>query len=73
MTAKTIYGKLSALRPQGREVPKPKTGKRAAPVSVLLTEAGIHLLLGAVLAGAVLFGESAPFGVAFAAAAGSGL
>lgn len=77
MTAKTIYSKLNALRPQGKEAPKPKAAvrqeKKAVPVSVLLTEAGIHLLLGAVLAGAVLFGESAPFGVAFAAAAGSGL
>lgn len=77
MTAKTIYGKLSALRPQGKEAPKPKAAvrqeRKAAPVSVVLTEAGIHLLLGAVLAGAVPFGNSAPFGVAFAAAAGSGL
>ena len=67
MTAKTIYGKLSALRPQGKEAPRSKIParqeKKGAPMSVLLTESGIHLLLGAVLAGAVLFGESAPFGV----------
>lgn len=77
MTAKTIYSKLNALRPQGKEAPKPKAAarqeKRAVCIPAMLTEAGIHLLLGAVLAGAVLFGDSAPLGVAFVGAAGSGL
>src|SRR5699024_9297317 len=38
-----------------------------------LAEAGVGFLLGAVLAGAELFGLYAPFGVAAVAAAGSGL
>ncbi len=70
MTAKTIYTKLSGLRPQSR----PAEGARspASPMAAL-AEMGIHLLLGAVLAGAVVFGKRAPLGVAFTAAAGSGL
>ena len=70
MTAKTIYTKLSKLRRQ----PKPAAKGKAAP-SALVTgaEGGIHLLLAAVLAGAVMFGERAPFGASFVAAAGSGL
>ncbi len=70
MTAKSIYSKLSGLRPQA------KPAQRARPVAsvlALLAEAGIHLLLGAVLAGAVLFEGCAPFGTAFVGAAGSGL
>ena len=38
-----------------------------------LAEAGVGFLLGAVLAGAELFGLYAPFGVAAVAAAGSGV
>lgn len=38
-----------------------------------LAEAGVGFLLGAVLAGAEIFGLYAPFGVAAVAAAGSGL
>lgn len=70
MTAKTIYTKLCDLRAQPRAAQPVRV-----PVSplVLLTEAGIHLLLAAVLAGAVVFGQRAPLGVAFVAAAGSGL
>ena len=48
MTAKSIYSKLNGLRPQA------KPAQRARPVAsvlALLAEAGIHLLLGAVLAG----------------------
>ena len=37
------------------------------------TECGVGFLLGAVLAGAEIFGRYAPFGVAAVAAAGSGL
>ena len=70
MTAKTIYTKLSSLR----EAPKPAgRAKPSASVLVLGAEVGIHLLLAAVLAGAVIFGPCAPFGVAFVGAAGSGL
>ena len=70
MTAKSIYSKLNGLRPQA------KPAQRARPVAsvlALLAEAGIHLLLGAVLAGAVLFESCAPLGTAFVGAAGSGL
>ena len=70
MTAKTIYTKLSALRAQSKPAQREK---RAASAPVVLAEAGIHLLLGAVLAGAVIFGGRAPFGAAFVGAAGSGL
>ncbi|NBI09563.1 stage II sporulation protein E, partial [Colidextribacter sp. OB.20] len=76
MTAKTIYSKLNALRPQEKEARPAKAAPRpreAASVLAALAETGIHLLLGAVLAGAVILEGSAPFGVAFAAAAGSGL
>ena len=45
MTAKTIYTKLSGLRARTEPLPKPP----ASPL-VLWAEAGIHLLLGAVLA-----------------------
>ncbi|MBQ8851621.1 MAG: stage II sporulation protein E, partial [Oscillibacter sp.] len=39
----------------------------------LAAEVGIHLLLGAVLAGGVVFDGCAPFGIAMVAAAGTGL
>ena len=50
-------------------------GQLRLPVSVvnLGIEAGIHLLLAAVLAGAVIFQGSAPFALAFVAAAGPGI
>ncbi len=70
MTAKTIYTKLSGLRAQSR--PTEAVRVSVSPL-VVLAEVGIHLLLAAVLAGAVVFGERAPMGVAFVAAAGSGL
>lgn len=70
MTAKTIYTKLCDLRGQPRAA---QPARVSAPPLVTLAEAGIHLLLAAVLAGAVVFGARAPLGVAFVAAAGSGL
>ena len=69
MTAKTIYSKLSALRARPKAEERPRAKARAGT----LAEAGIHLLLGAVLAGAVMLEGSAPFGAAFVGAAGSGL
>ena len=69
MTAKTIYSKLSALRTRPKAEERPRAKARAGT----LAEAGIHLLLGAVLAGAVMLEGSAPFGAAFVGAAGSGL
>lgn len=70
MTAKTIYTKLSGLRTQS----KPAQAARShVPPLTTLAEMGIHLLLAAVLAGAVVFGDRAPLGVAFVGGAGSGL
>ena len=71
MTAKTIYTKLSDLRAQSKRLEPVRTP--AASPFTLLAEVGIHLLLAAVLAGAVVFGERAPLGVALVGAAGSGL
>lgn len=71
MTAKTIYTKLCALRTKPR--PAERVCTPAASPLVLLAEVGIHLLLAAVLAGTVVFQGRAPLGVAFVAAAGSGL
>lgn len=45
----------------------------SAPAVRLLSEVGIHFMLGAVLAGAVVFDSFAPFGVAMVAASGTGL
>ncbi|WP_251317312.1 SpoIIE family protein phosphatase [Flintibacter muris] len=70
MTARTIYSKLSGLRGQSKSAEPMRT--QVSPLAVL-AEAGIHLLLAAVLGGAVVFGNRAPLGVAFVAAAGSGL
>jgi len=72
MTAKTIYTKLTRRK---RRSPPAERTKAAASASALVmgTEAGIHLLLAAVLAGAALLEGCAPFGAAFVAAAGSGL
>ena len=50
MTAKTIYTKLSKFRQQPEPAVKPK---KASSALVLASETGIHLLLGAVLAGAI--------------------
>lgn len=71
MTAKTIYTKLCALRSRPRPAERGRT--TASSPLVLLAEVGIHLLLAAVLAGTVVFQGRAPLGVAFVAAAGSGL
>ena len=63
MTAKeTIRAKLFKLRLRARQ-----TGQVRLPASAvaLWTQAGIHFLLAAVLSGAVLLGDCAPFGVAF--------
>lgn len=71
MTArKIIRAKLNQLRRQSH-----KTGqiKVSASVLVLWIRAGIHLLLAAVLSGATIFQNSAPFGVAMVGASGSGL
>ena len=68
MTAKTIYSKLNKLRHPSKQKEKPP-----ASTLVLAAEAGIHLLLAAVLAGAAIFEDSAPFGAAFVGASGSGL
>ncbi len=71
MTAKeTIRAKLFKLRLRARQ-----TGQVRLPASAvaLWTQAGIHFLLAAVLSGAVLLGDCAPFGVAFVGAARSGL
>lgn len=45
----------------------------SAPVVQLWARVGIHFLLGAVLAGAVILDGAAPFGVSLVAAAGDGL
>ena len=71
MTArKIIRAKLNQLRRQSH-----KTGqiKVSASALVLWIRAGIHLLLAAVLSGATIFQNSAPFGVAMVGASGSGL
>jgi stage II sporulation protein E len=70
MTAKTIYTKLSKFRQQPEPAVKPK---KASSALVLASETGIHLLLAAVLAGAMIFEDCAPFGAAFVGASGSGL
>ena len=68
MTGKTIYSRITRLRQKPRPAPEEKHSRL-----VLAAEAGIHLLLAAVLAGAVLFEDAAPFGAAFVGASGSGL
>ena len=70
MTAREFKTKLTRLRQQSRQ-----TGQVQLSASALTlgAEAGIHLLLAAVLSGATVFGASAPFGVALVGAAGSGL
>ncbi len=73
MTAKTIYSRISALRDRPRAAEPARVYRLTPSPLAVLSEAGIHFLLAAVLAGAVVFGERAPLGVAFVAAAGSGL
>lgn len=71
MTARqTIRAQLNKLRQQSQQ-----TGQVHLSASALAlgAETGIHLLLAAVLSGAVIFENSAPFGVAMVGAAGSGL
>ena len=65
-----LYRKFVRWRGAARQA-----GERglSAPAVQLGAELGIHLLLGAVLAGAVVFEDYAPFGVAMAAASGTGL
>ena len=70
MTAREFKTKLTRLRQQSRQTGQVQL---SAPALTLGAEAGIHLLLAAVLSGATVFGASAPFGVALVGAAGSGL
>ena len=62
--------KLIWLRRQSKQT---ATVQLSVSVVTLLAEAAIHFFLAAVLAGAVVLGSCAPFGVALVAAAGSGL
>ena len=71
MTAReNLKSKLKCIHQQSRETgPLP-----LAPSAVTLgAEAAIHFLLAAVLSGALLLEDCAPFGVALVGAAGSGL
>lgn len=71
MTARqTIRSTLNKLRQQSRQTGQVKL---SAAALALGAEAGIYLLLAAVLAGAVIFDSSAPFAVAMVGGAGSGL
>ena len=71
MTARnTIHATLDKLRQQSRRTGQVRLPARALELAL---RAGIHLLLAAVLAGAVVFGDRAPFGLALVAASGPGL
>ncbi len=71
MTARqTIRSKLNQVRQQSKGTGQMRISASALTLGV---EAAIHLLLAAVLAGAVIFDRSAPFGVALVGASGSGL
>ncbi len=71
MTARnTIHAKLDQLRRQSRQTGQVRLPARALALGI---RAGIHLLLAAVLAGAVIFQDSAPFGLALVAASGPGI
>ena len=71
MTAKeTIKTKLDRLRRQSRETGQVQLSASAVTLGA---EAAIHFLLAAVLSGVSLPDGGAPFGVALAAAAGSGV
>ena len=73
MTARTIYTKLNGLKQQSGTAAKEKSSAEKGSALLLAAEAGIHLLLAAVLSGAAIWEGSAPFGVAFVGASGSGL
>ena len=66
----TIRSKLDKLR--GRSARGEKVSLEASTL-LRFADGGIHFLLSAVLAGAVILGEYAPFGVALVGAAGSGV
>ena len=71
MTAReTLKTKLDRLRQQSRQTGQVRLSTSAV---TMWAEAAIHFLLAGVLAGAVVLGECAPFGVALVGAAGSGL
>ena len=71
MTArKIIRAKLNQLRQQSQRTGQVKISATALAFG---TQAGICLLLAAVLSGACIFQDRAPFGVAMVGAAGSGL
>ena len=71
MAAKeTVRSKLEKLR--GRSARGEKVSLDASAL-LRFADGGIHFLLAAVLAGAVMFEEYAPFGVALVGAAGSGV
>lgn len=66
----TVRAKLDRLR--GRSSRGEKVSVDASAL-LRFADGGIHFLLSAVLAGAVIFGDYAPFGVALVGAAGSGV
>lgn len=71
MAAKeTVRSKLDKLR--GRSA-QGETVSLDASALLRFADGGVHFLLAAVLAGAAIFGEYAPFGVALVGAAGSGV
>lgn len=71
MAAKeTVRSKLDKLR--GRSA-RGETVSLDASALLRFADGGVHFLLAAVLAGAAIFGEYAPFGVALVGAAGSGV
>ena len=71
MTAReTIQTTILKLRHRSR---REDTVRLSAPALALGGEAGLHFLLAAVLAGAVILGDRAPFPTALVAAAGPGL
>ncbi len=69
-TKETLKTKAARLREEARE-----TGKVVlrAPVLVRAAECVIRFLLGAMLAGAEIFGGNAPFGIGLVGASGSGV
>ena len=66
----TVRAKLDRLR--GRSS-RGETVSVDASALLRFADGGIHFLLSAVLAGAAIFGDYAPFGVALVGAAGSGV
>ncbi len=66
----TVRAKLDRLR--GRSSRGEKVSVDASAL-LRFADGGIHFLLSAVLAGAAVFGDYAPFGVALVGAAGSGV